>query len=257
MPVVHRVLVADDVGDLRRLVTLSLERSGRFRVVAEAADGAEAIELARRHQPDLCLLDMAMPVMDGLEALPRIREVAPDCVVIVLSGFEAERMASAAMGRGAAGYLAKGLRPDDLVRELLVFVQPDPGDPGLADAKTSTLRLDADVHSARDARSFVERTLASWDLVELADTALLLVSEAVTNAVVHARSASELTLSVGRERLRIEVSDWGGGDLQVRDAADDDVNGRGLALIDALSEVWGTARTEVGKVVWFELVRPG
>jgi DNA-binding NarL/FixJ family response regulator len=255
MPVVHRVLVADDVEDLRRLVTLSLQRSGRFRVVAEAADGAEAVALAQRHQPDLCLLDMAMPVMDGLEALPRIRDVAPDCVVVVLSGFDAERMASTAMGRGAAGYIAKGLRPDDLVGELLSYLGQE-SEPTREEERTSSLRLGAALHSARDARGFVERTLVSWDMVELADTALLLVSEAVTNAVVHARSASELTLSLGHERLRVEVSDWGGGHLQVREAAADDVNGRGLALIEAMSEVWGTAHTDVGKVVWFELVRP-
>lgn len=252
MPVVHRVLVADDVDDLRHLVTLSLERSGRFQVVAEAANGADAVELAERLQPDLCLLDMSMPVMDGLEALPKIRAVAPGCIVVVLSGFDAERMAATALARGAAGYIAKGLRPDDLVREVLGYLATE--EPA-AETRTSSLRLPAEVHSARDARAFVERTLASWDLVEVADTALLLVSEAVTNAVVHARSASELRLSLMGQRLRVEVSDWGGGDLQVREAHQEDVSGRGLALIEALSDLWGTARTEQGKIVWFELVR--
>lgn len=256
MASVHRVLVADDVAELRDLVRLSLERSGRFRVVAEAGDGQEAVQLALRHQPDLCLLDMAMPIMDGLEALPRIREVAPDCTVVVLSGFEAERLAPSAMDAGAAGYLTKGLRPDELVRELLAFLQPDPAEAAAEEARTATIRLPADVHSAREARGFVERTLASWDLVELADTALLLVSEAVTNAVMHASSASELTMSLLRERLRIEVTDWGGGHLRIREAEDDATSGRGLALIEALSSMWGTARTEEGKIVWFELVRP-
>lgn len=256
MTAVHRVLVADDVEDLRDLVRISLERSGHFRVVAQACDGAEAVHLSKLHQPDLCLLDMAMPVMDGLEALPRIREVAPDCTVVVLSGFDAERMASSAIDAGAAGYVTKGLRPDELVRELLAFLQPDPADATPAEVRTASIRLPADVHSAREARGFVERTLASWDVVELADTALLLVSEAVTNAVVHAASASQLTMSLLQEHVRVEVSDWGGGHLHLVDADGGDTSGRGLALIEALSSVWGTARTDEGKVVWFELVRP-
>ena len=255
MPQVHRVLVADDVADLRELVTLSLERSGRFEVVAEARNGAEAVALAERHRPDLCLLDMAMPVMDGLEALPRIREVAPDCTVVVLSGFDAERMADSALARGAAGYLVKGLRPDELVRELLTFVLTTE-DEVEVEPRTASIRLPADVHSARDARGFVERTLASWDVVELADAALLLVSEAVTNAVVHAASASQLTMSLLPNRLRVEVCDWGEGHLRMREAAVEDTSGRGLALIEAMSEIWGTAHTDEGKVVWFELVRP-
>ena len=255
MPAVHRVLVADDVDELRELVRLSLERSGLFRVVAEASNGAEAVELAGRHRPDLCLLDMAMPVMDGLEALPKIREVAPDCTVVVLSGFGGDTLAATAVESGAAGYLAKGLRPDELVHELLAFVLHEPGD--IADeVRTAAIRLPADVNSAREARGFVERTLAAWDLVEVADTALLLVSEAVTNAVVHAASASQLTMSLLRERLRVEVSDWGDGHLRIRTPARDDTSGRGLALIEALSTVWGTTHTEEGKVVWFELVRP-
>jgi DNA-binding NarL/FixJ family response regulator len=254
MPPVHRVLVADDVAELRELVTISLQRSGRFRVVAEARDGAEAVHLAARHQPDLCLLDMAMPVLDGLEALPKIREVAPDTVVVVLSGFDAERMATTAVEQGAAGYLTKGLRPDELVHELLAFLQPDVV--AAEEARQASIRLAADVNSARQARGFVERTLATWDLVELADTALLLVSEAVTNAVVHAASASQLSMSLLRERLRVEVCDWGGGNLRLHQATEDEASGRGLALIEALSEVWGTARTDEGKIVWFELLRP-
>ena len=255
MPPVHRVLVADDVAEIRDLVRLSLERSGRFRVVAEAEHGGVAVDLARRHQPDLCLLDMAMPIVDGLAALPQIREVAPECTVVVLSAFDADRFGQPARDAGAAGYLTKGLRPDDLVRELLAILQPEPAAVA-EEVRTATIRLPADVHSAREARGFVERTLASWDVVELADTALLLVSEAVTNAVMHAASASQLTLSLLRERLRIEVTDWGGGNLRIREAGEDETSGRGLALIEALSAMWGTARTEEGKVVWFELVRP-
>ena len=66
----HRLVIADDVPPLRSLPRRVLERSGAFDVVGEAANGEEAIALARRHRPDLVLLDVSMPVMSGLEALP-------------------------------------------------------------------------------------------------------------------------------------------------------------------------------------------
>ena len=104
----QRVLIADDVSDLRMLLRITLERSDGFDVVAEARDGLEAVEQARVHQPDLVILDLSMPNLDGLEALPLIRQAAPDARVVVLSGFDADRMASAAMAAGAVAYLEKG-----------------------------------------------------------------------------------------------------------------------------------------------------
>lgn len=111
----YRVLLADDVPDLRLLVRMALESSGRFKVVAEAEDGIQAVELAGLHKPHLVILDVSMPRQDGLESLPKILAVSPDSKVIVLSGFEAERLASAAREMGAISYLEKGLPPAQLV----------------------------------------------------------------------------------------------------------------------------------------------
>jgi signal transduction histidine kinase len=113
-----RVVLIDDTPDIRDLLRMVLELSERYEVVGEAGDGATGIELVRQWQPDLVLLDLAMPVMDGLEALPAIRSVCPDASVVVLSGFEADRMAGQAMELGAAAYLQKGMRPDDMVGAL-------------------------------------------------------------------------------------------------------------------------------------------
>ena len=119
IPASSSVLIADDTSDLRTLVRDLLEATGRFEVVAEASDGAEAVELAARHRPDVVLLDLAMPVMDGLQALPAILTSSPASRVVALSGFEARRMAAAALAQGAVAYLDKDGLPDGLIRELL------------------------------------------------------------------------------------------------------------------------------------------
>jgi DNA-binding NarL/FixJ family response regulator len=98
----------DDTPDLRALVRMALERRGDFRVIAEAGDGREGVHSAQAHQPDVVLLDIAMPVMSGLEALPLIREASPGSAVIMLSGFGADRMAAQAVEAGADGYIQKG-----------------------------------------------------------------------------------------------------------------------------------------------------
>ena len=123
-----RVVIVDDTPDLRDLLRMALE-SGGFDVVAEAGDGAEAIEVARVHLPDVILLDLAMPVMDGLEALPTLRELCPDAKIVVLSGFGAAQMTRRAMAAGADGYLQKGvpLRTIlDYVRDVTTDDAPHP-----------------------------------------------------------------------------------------------------------------------------------
>ena len=84
------------------------------------------------YKPDLILLDLSMPTLDGLEALPRILEVAPASKVVVLSGFEEARMAPVALKSGAAAYIEKGVPPRRLVQALIEIMQPSPGDSSVA-----------------------------------------------------------------------------------------------------------------------------
>jgi DNA-binding NarL/FixJ family response regulator len=103
-----RVVVVDDTEDLRELLRLALTRGG-MEVVGEAGDGLAGIEVVRLERPDVVLLDLSMPVMDGLEALPAIRSLVPAGKIIVLSGFGASQMSERALAGGADGYLQKGL----------------------------------------------------------------------------------------------------------------------------------------------------
>ncbi len=107
-----KILLVEDNDDVRALLRARLESSGRYEVLGEGADGEDGIRLAESLQPEVVLLDLAMPRMDGLSALPQILKVAPDTRVIVLSGFDQEHMAERALAAGAHGYLEKGLRMD-------------------------------------------------------------------------------------------------------------------------------------------------
>ncbi len=103
----NRVVIIDDTEDLRDLLKLALSRGG-FDIVAEAGDGKEGIEVVRDSRPDIILVDLAMPVMDGIEALPSLRRLCPEAKIVVLSGFGAQQMSARALAAGADGYVQKG-----------------------------------------------------------------------------------------------------------------------------------------------------
>lgn len=102
-----RVLIADDVADIRRLVRMCLDPE-RFEIVGEASDGEEACFLAKQERPDVVVLDLSMPVKDGLQAITDIKRDAPDSKILVLSGFASDVMSDQALSLGADGYMEKG-----------------------------------------------------------------------------------------------------------------------------------------------------
>lgn len=104
-----RIVLADDAVELRQLIRVALTRDGRFDVVGEASNGREAIALADAYRPDAVVLDLAMPVMDGLEALPEILRVSPLTKVVILSGFDREDFADQALALGAHAFVEKGV----------------------------------------------------------------------------------------------------------------------------------------------------
>jgi DNA-binding NarL/FixJ family response regulator len=103
-----RVFLVDDVGAFRALMRITLEEDPRIKVVGEAADGCQGVTGVEELQPDVVLLDLAMPVLDGFEAIPLILERSPGTTIVALSGFTAERMAAMCIESGAYAYLEKG-----------------------------------------------------------------------------------------------------------------------------------------------------
>jgi DNA-binding NarL/FixJ family response regulator len=114
IPVAERILLVDDHPLTRSALSGLLAQHG-FEVVGEAEDGAEAVARAEELQPDLILLDLSMPGVDGLTALPRLRDAAPSCEVVVLTASGTEENLLGAIRAGAAGYLLKSEPPERIV----------------------------------------------------------------------------------------------------------------------------------------------
>jgi hypothetical protein len=108
------VVLCDDVAELRRILREVLEEDAGIEVVDEAGTGRECIRITAERRPDVLLLDLSMPDMDGLEALPLVAESCPDTRIIVFSGFAAERMRDLALKLGADLYVEKGVPLDAL-----------------------------------------------------------------------------------------------------------------------------------------------
>jgi DNA-binding NarL/FixJ family response regulator len=113
----NRILIVDDHPLTRDALASLLEQHG-FDVVGQAPDGESAIEQARSLAPDIILLDLSMPGLDGLSALPRLRDAAPECEVVVLTASGTEDNLLAAIRGGAAGYLLKSEPPERIVEFL-------------------------------------------------------------------------------------------------------------------------------------------
>lgn len=103
-----RVFLCDDVEAFRALMRFTLEEDPAIRIVGEAADGEAGVEGVAELKPDVVLLDLSMPELDGMEAIPVMLERSPKTQIVALSGFGAEKMAEPVLARGAVAYLEKG-----------------------------------------------------------------------------------------------------------------------------------------------------
>lgn len=113
-----KIVIADDHAVVRQGLTMFLNMDGDFEIVGEATNGKEAIELVEALQPDIVLMDLLMPTMSGLEAIPIIRERFPDVEIIALTSVLDNGSVVKAVRAGAIGYLLKDTQSDELIRSI-------------------------------------------------------------------------------------------------------------------------------------------
>ncbi|MET7313007.1 response regulator [Streptomyces sp. NPDC005134] len=121
-----RILLADDHALVRRGVRLILDSEPDLTVVAEAGDGAEAVEAARIHQPDLAILDIAMPRLTGLQAARELARTQPGLRLLILTMYDNEQYFFEALAAGASGYVLKSVADRDLVEACRATMRGEP-----------------------------------------------------------------------------------------------------------------------------------
>jgi two-component system nitrate/nitrite response regulator NarL len=175
-----RVVVADDHPLFRAGIVRALEEDGRFAVVAEAGDGAAAEAAIREHSPDVALLDLRMPGIDGLRLVARLRHREPPVAVVVLTAYTDASLVHSAMAAGAAAYAAKDTDREEIL-DLLVDV---------AGGRRRVLVETVDARTPRPLLSARERTVLSMlnhgcdveEVAMLGDMRLTAVNAHVANA---------------------------------------------------------------------------
>jgi DNA-binding NarL/FixJ family response regulator len=175
-----RVVIADDQALVRGGFRMILDAREDMEVVGEAGDGAEAVDMVARLQPDVVLMDVRMPGIDGIEATRRIVGSGSSARVIVLTTYDLDEYVFAALRAGASGFLLKDVRPPDLVEGIRVIAE---GNALLAATVTRRL-LDRVAHTLPDGSAGVE------DLTELTGReaeVLRLVALALSNAEIAKR----------------------------------------------------------------------
>ena len=210
-----RVVIADDQELVRVGFRLILERAG-FEVVGEAGDGAQAIALVREVKPDVVLMDIRMPILDGIEATRAIVAEAPATRVLALTTFDLDEYVYAAVRAGASGFLLKDVTPEDLVHATHVVAR---GDAMLAPAVTARLlqRFTVPVAPAAalteresEVARLVARGLSNADIA-----GRLYLSEATVKTYV-----SRLLTRLGlRDRVQLAVLAYETGLVRVGDPA--------------------------------------
>jgi NarL family two-component system response regulator LiaR len=113
-----KILIADDHALMRDGIRRILEREPGFDVVAEAGDGEEAIALIKKLAPDIAIIDIAMPKMDGIEVTQRVKELRPKTAVLILTAYDDDEFVFSLIEAGAAGYLLKSVQSQELIRAI-------------------------------------------------------------------------------------------------------------------------------------------
>jgi DNA-binding NarL/FixJ family response regulator len=114
-----RIVVIDDSPLYRRTIRKILEKQPNLKIVAEAGDGVYGIQAVKTHRPDVVIMDVTLPILDGIEATRKIKSEFPKVRVIVLSAHDAESISAAAHGAGARWCLNKDCSPNELIKAIM------------------------------------------------------------------------------------------------------------------------------------------
>ena len=210
-----RILIVDDHAIVRKGIRALLSESDGFEVVGEASDGGEAVRLAAESLPDVILMDLLMPVMDGIEATRQITGQRPGTHILVLTSFAADNKVFPAIKAGALGYLLKDSTPEELVRAIRQVHRGEPAlHPIIARKLLHEIAQPADLQPAPE--TLTARELTVLQLIaqglsnqEIADQ--LVVSEPTVRSHVsrilgklHLASRTQAALYAVREGLTAE-----------------------------------------------------
>ena len=209
-----RAVVADDELIVRRGVRMILEDAG-IEVVAEAVDGAQAVALAGEHQPDVVLMDIRMPVRDGIEATRLVTEAGAR--VLVLTTYDTDENLAASMRAGASGFVLKTAHPEDLVHAVRVVARGD----ALLEPEISRRLIERYVVPAAEAPAWLDRLTArerevlasmaqGWSNAEIGRELFL------SEATVKTHVASVLAKVGVRDRLQAVVAAYRSGFVDPR-----------------------------------------
>ncbi|MFB9554318.1 response regulator transcription factor [Streptomyces roseoviridis] len=195
-------MIADDEPLIRAGIRMILTSDPQIEVVAEAVNGREAIDLARAHAADVVLLDIQMPVLDGLSALPELRRAAPMTKVIVLTTFGERENVLRALEHGGAGFLLKDTAPAELIRAVRAAAA---GDAYLSPA--ATRHVVEQLASGREAARAEEARRRLTALSEREREVLALLGEGLSNADAGRRlHMSEATVKTYVSRILAKLN---------------------------------------------------
>jgi DNA-binding NarL/FixJ family response regulator len=204
-----RVLLVDDQALLRKGFRMILEEEADIDVVAEAADGEEAVSLCLTHRPDVVLMDVRMPGVDGIEATARIVDGPGEARVRILTTFDLDEYAFAGLRAGASGFLLKDVPPTELVAAIRTVAVGD----AVVSPRVTRRLLDAFAHQLPAGDGFPGRAGTGVGLDELTDRereVLVTVAEGLSNAEIAERLyVSEATVKshVGRILAKLQLRD--------------------------------------------------
>lgn len=210
-----RVLIVDDHAIVRKGIRALLTECGDFEIVAEVADGQEAVLAAQKTRPDVILMDLLMPGMDGIEATRQITSQQPEVSILVLTSFAADNKVFPAIKAGAFGYVLKDSSPEDLIRAIRQVHRGEPAlHPTIARKLLQEVAHPAELQPAPEALTVRELEVLRLIAQGLSNQEIgdeLAVSEATVRAHVsrilgklHLASRTQAALYAVREGLTSE-----------------------------------------------------